>query len=275
MPASKSAKPVQPASKSATKTDKKATSVSAPKSKAAQLKEAADALLAAAETPAKKKAGRPPKAAAAESSAPAKTTTGAKRGRKPKAAAAESSGDDMDMSDIEADLAGEPEAASAAGGEKVKPLRMKISKAKERALMKEFGLDETVLSEEDMAKRRARLKALITLGKTRGYLTHGEISDHLPDKLVDAETLEVVISMLNDMGVAVYEQTPDAETLLLNNNVSTAATVEEAEEEAEAALSTVDSEFGRTTDPVRMYMREMGTVELLTREGEIEIAKRI
>jgi RNA polymerase primary sigma factor len=92
---------------------------------------------------------------------------------------------------------------------------------------------------------------------------------------VDAETMEVVITMLNDMGVAVYEQTPDAETLLLNNNVSTAATVEEAEEEAEAALSTVDSEFGRTTDPVRMYMREMGTVELLTREGEIEIAKRI
>ncbi len=273
MPASKSAKPVQPASKSAPKTDKKASPVSAPKSKAAQLKEAADALLAAAETPTKKKAGRPAKAAAAESSAPAKASTGAKRGRKPKAAA-ESSGDDMDMSDIEADLAGEPEAA-AAPGEKVKPLRMKISKAKERALMKEFGLDETVLSEEDMAKRRARLKALITLGKTRGYLTHGEISDHLPDKLVDAETLEVVISMLNDMGVAVYEQTPDAETLLLNNNVSTAATVEEAEEEAEAALSTVDSEFGRTTDPVRMYMREMGTVELLTREGEIEIAKRI
>ena len=184
---------------------------------------------------------------------------------------------ELDMSDIEADLVGEPEVAGAVGatGEKVKPLRMKISKAKERALMKEFGLDETVLSEEDLAKRRLRLKALIKLGKTRGYLTHGEISDHLPDKLVDAETLEVVISMLNDMGVAVYEQTPDAETLLLNNNVPTAATEEEAEEEAEAALSTVDSEFGRTTDPVRMYMREMGTVELLTREGEIEIAKRI
>ena len=159
--------------------------------------------------------------------------------------------------------------------EKVKPLRMKISKAKERALMKEFGLDETVLSEEDMAKRRQRLKTLITLGKTRGYLTHAEITDHLPEKLVDAETLEVVVSMLNDMGVAVYEQTPDAETLLLTNTGPTAATVEEAEEEAEAALSTVDSEFGRTTDPVRMYMREMGTVELLTREGEIEIAKRI
>ncbi|MFZ3218729.1 MAG: RNA polymerase sigma factor RpoD [Rhodoferax sp.] len=272
MPAQKSAKPVQ----SPPKSDKKAKAVPAskppvPKTKAQQLKEAADALLNAGAA-VKKKPGRPPKAAAAESSAPAKT--GAKRGRKPKAAA-ESSGDDLDMSDIEADLVGEPAAATSATGEKVKPLRMKISKAKERALMKEFGLDETVLSEEDIAKRRQRLKALITLGKTRGYLTHGEISDHLPDKLVDAETLEVVISMLNDMGVAVYEQTPDAETLLLNNNVSTAATAEEAEEEAEAALSTVDSEFGRTTDPVRMYMREMGTVELLTREGEIEIAKRI
>jgi RNA polymerase primary sigma factor len=272
MPAQKSAKPVQPSPKS----DKKAKSVPASKppvvkSKAQQLQEAADTLLAAG-TATKKKPGRPPKAVAAEASAPAKT--GAKRGRKPKAAA-QASGDDMDMSDIEADLVGEPAVVTTATGEKVKPLRMKISKAKERALMKEFGLDETVLSEEDIAKRRQRLKTLITLGKTRGYLTHGEISDHLPDKLVDAETLEVVISMLNDMGVAVYEQTPDAETLLLNNNVSTAATAEEAEEEAEAALSTVDSEFGRTTDPVRMYMREMGTVELLTREGEIEIAKRI
>nr|WP_319566656.1 RNA polymerase sigma factor RpoD [uncultured Rhodoferax sp.] len=202
-----------------------------------------------------------------------KPATGAKRGPKAKAAKKDDA-DDLDMSDIEDDLVGEPEVAEATT-EKVKPLRMKISKAKERALMKEFGLDETVLSEEDLAKRRLRLKALIKLGKTRGYLTHGEISDHLPDKLVDAETLEVVISMLNDMGVAVYEHTPDAETLLLNQNGPTAATEEEAEEEAEAALSTVDSEFGRTTDPVRMYMREMGTVELLTREGEIEIAKRI
>jgi len=218
------------------------------------------------ETLTKKKPGRPPKASNTESD-----NDVVKRGRKPKASSEPLPAEDLDMADIEADLVGEPEPS----GEKVKPLRMKISKAKERALMKEFGLDETVLSEEDMAKRRLRLKALIKLGKTRGYLTHGEISDHLPDKLVDAETLEVVISMLNDMGVAVYEQTPDAETLLLNNNGPTAATEEEAEEEAEAALSTVDSEFGRTTDPVRMYMREMGTVELLTREGEIEIAKRI
>jgi len=182
---------------------------------------------------------------------------------------------DIVQDNLIADLEANAEVVESASTEKVKPLRMKISKAKERALMKEFGLDETVLSEEDLAKRRMRLKTLIKLGKTRGYLTHGEISDHLPDKLVDAETLEVVITMLNDMGVAVYEQTPDAETLLITNTGPTVASEEEAEEEAEAALSTVDSEFGRTTDPVRMYMREMGTVELLTREGEIEIAKRI
>jgi len=226
---------------------------------------------AAVEEVVKKKPGRPPKVQSAESDAPPKT--GAKRGRKPKSATAKPLGEEEDMSDIEEDLVGEP--VVEATTEKVKPLRMKISKAKERALMKEFGLDEAVLSEEEMLKRRQRLKTLITLGKTRGYLTHAEITDHLPEKLVDAETLEVVVAMLNDLGVAVYEQTPDAEMLLLNNTTPTTATVEEAEEEAEAALSTVDSEFGRTTDPVRMYMREMGTVELLTREGEIEIAKRI
>ncbi|MFM9900281.1 MAG: sigma-70 family RNA polymerase sigma factor, partial [Polaromonas sp.] len=257
------------------KPPKKATAVIA-KSTKAQLLEAANALLAAA-TPAKKKAGRPPKAAAAEGAPDASASAavaGAKRGRKPKAA---SKGDgDEDMSDIEAEFAEEPAAVEVPGTtEKVKPLRMKISKAKERALMKEFGLDEAVLSEEDMLKRRQRLKALIKLGKTRGYLTHGEISDHLPDKLIDAETLEAVINTLNDLGVSVYEQTPDAESLLITNNAPAGSTEEEAEEAAEAALSTVDSEFGRTTDPVRMYMREMGTVELLTREGEIEIAKRI
>jgi len=234
----------------------------------------------------KKKAGRPAKTATAKTDAKADTKTAAKTAAKrgPKAKAKETDLDDADLSDIDDELEGEPEVAepveatataAAAPAEKVKPLRMKISKAKERALMKEFGLDETVLSEEEVALRRLRLKTLIKLGKTRGYLTHGEINDHLPDKLVEAETLEVVVALLNDMGVAVYEQTPDAETLLLNNTGPTAATEEEAEEEAEAALSTVDSEFGRTTDPVRMYMREMGTVELLTREGEIEIAKRI
>ncbi|MDB5942311.1 MAG: rpoD, partial [Ramlibacter sp.] len=263
-PAAQSATKVKsvPATKSPAVKSEKATAT------ADELKKPAKAA-AAAEEVAKKKPGRPPKAAGADAGA-----TGAKRGRKPKAGN-EAKGEDLDLSDIEDDLAGEPVVETATTTEKVKPLRMKISKAKERALMKEFGLDETVLSEEDMAKRRQRLKTLITLGKTRGYLTHAEISDHLPDKLIDAETMEVVVTMLNDLGVAVYEQTPDAEMLLLNNTTPTAATVEEAEEEAEAALSTVDSEFGRTTDPVRMYMREMGTVELLTREGEIEIAKRI
>ncbi|MCP5219172.1 MAG: RNA polymerase sigma factor RpoD [Burkholderiaceae bacterium] len=241
-----------------------------PKAKAAsKAKPAAADELEPKAAPAKKAARKStgPAKAAAEKSAPPK------RGKAGKAAARE--GDDTDLSDIEAELEGEPEAATPEVVEKVKPLRMKISKAKERALMKEFGLDESVLSEEEMNTRRANLKTLLKLGKTRGYLTHGEINDHLPDKLVDAETLEAVVSMLNDLGVAVYEQTPDAETLLLTNTGTSTATEEEAEEEAEAALSTVDSEFGRTTDPVRMYMREMGTVELLTREGEIEIAKRI
>jgi RNA polymerase primary sigma factor len=179
---------------------------------------------------------------------------------------------DVDLSEIEADLEGEPVVDATA---KAKPLRMKVSRAKERALMREFGLDETALTEEEVAKRRQELKTLIKMGKTRGFLTHQEINDHLPEKLVDHEILEAIVSMLNDMGIAVYEQAPDAATLLIAGGGATTATEEEAEEAAEAALSTVDSEFGRTTDPVRMYMREMGTVELLTREGEIEIAKRI
>ncbi len=179
---------------------------------------------------------------------------------------------EIDLSDLEADLEGEPVVDA---GAKAKPLRMKVSRAKERALMREFGLDETALTEEEVAKRRQELKILIKMGKTRGFLTHQEINDHLPEKLVDNEILEAIVSMLNDMGIAVYEQAPDAATLLIAGGGTTTATEEEAEEAAEAALSTVDSEFGRTTDPVRMYMREMGTVELLTREGEIEIAKRI
>jgi RNA polymerase primary sigma factor len=184
---------------------------------------------------------------------------------------------EVDLSDLESDLEGEAEVEVAESEAKVKakPLRMKVSRAKERALMREFGLDETALTEEEVAKRRQELKTLIKMGKTRGFLTHQEINDHLPEKLVDHEILEAIVSMLNDMGIAVYEQAPDAATLLIAGGGATTATEEEAEEAAEAALSTVDSEFGRTTDPVRMYMREMGTVELLTREGEIEIAKRI
>ena len=239
--------------------------------------ETADA--AAESAPKAKKAKAAAKPAAQSAAKPEAAKASGKRGRPAKGKKASAEDDDADLSDIEDDLQGEPEAEAAGGAaaaaEQAKPLRMKISKAKERALMKEFGLDETVLSEEELNLRRANLKALLKLGKTRGYLTHGEINDHLPDKLVDPETLEAVVTMLNDLGVAVYEQTPDSETLLLTNQGNNTATEEEAEEEAEAALSTVDSEFGRTTDPVRMYMREMGTVELLTREGEIEIAKRI
>ncbi|HWI11649.1 MAG TPA: RNA polymerase sigma factor region1.1 domain-containing protein, partial [Burkholderiaceae bacterium] len=199
-------------------------------------------------------------------------------GRKPKIdeKAKKPEDNDVDLSDLEADLEGEPEVETADETKvKAKPLRMKVSRAKERALMREFGLEETALTEEEATKRRQELKTLIKMGKTRGFLTHQEINDHLPEKLVNDEILEAIVSMLNDMGIAVYEQAPDAATLLIAGGGTTTATEEEAEEAAEAALSTVDSEFGRTTDPVRMYMREMGTVELLTREGEIEIAKRI
>ena len=128
---------------------------------------------------------------------------------------------------------------------------------------------------EDVEARRTRLKNLIKLGKERGFLTYSEINDHLPDDLVDAEQIESIITTFSDMGIQVYDVAPDAETLLISENAPAVVPDEDAEEEAEAALSTVDPEFGRTTDPVRMYMREMGSVELLTREGEIEIAKRI
>jgi RNA polymerase primary sigma factor len=131
------------------------------------------------------------------------------------------------------------------------------------------------MSEAELEAKRNKLKVLIKLGKERGFLTYAEINDHLPEDLVDAESIEAIISTFNDMGISVYDQAPDAEQLLMNDNTPVATSDDDAEEEAEAALSTVDSEFGRTTDPVRMYMREMGSVELLTREGEIEIAKRI
>ena len=127
----------------------------------------------------------------------------------------------------------------------------------------------------DAEVRRTRLKTLITLGKERGYLTYAEISDHLPDDVADAEQIEGIIATFNNMGIQVYDEAPAAEDLLMSDSVATNVDEDVAEEEAEQALSSVDSEFGRTTDPVRMYMREMGTVELLTREGEIEIAKRI
>jgi RNA polymerase primary sigma factor len=121
--------------------------------------------------------------------------------------------------------------------------------------------------------QQSRLKELIAKGKEQGYLTYAEVNDHLPEGIVDPDQVEEIIAMINDLGVNVFEAAPDADTLILND--SSAAPDEDAADEAAAALASVDGEFGRTTDPVRMYMREMGTVELLTREGEIEIAKRI
>ena len=122
-------------------------------------------------------------------------------------------------------------------------------------------------------ERQSQLKLLISRGKEQGYLTYAEVNDHLPSEIVDPEQIEDIVNMINDMGIPVYEKAPDTEAMLLAD--ATAAPDEEAVEEATAALANLDAEFGRTTDPVRMYMREMGTVELLTREGEIRIAKRI
>ncbi|WP_374338176.1 RNA polymerase sigma factor RpoD [Leeia sp.] len=141
-------------------------------------------------------------------------------------------------------------------------------------MTEEIRQDKPEFSKKDHDQSRQRLKTLIVLGKERGYLTYAEINDHLPEDMLDAEQIEQIISMINDMGIQVMDEAPDAEQMLMSDATPTVAD-DDVVEEAEAALSSVDSEFGRTTDPVRMYMREMGTVELLTREGEIEIAKRI
>lgn len=128
------------------------------------------------------------------------------------------------------------------------------------------------MSENSQQSQQSQLKLLIARGKEQGFLTYAEVNDHLPPDIVDPEQIEDIIRMINDMGIQVYETTPDEDELIINDD---SVTDEDAAEEAAAALASVDGEFGRTTDPVRMYMREMGSVELLTREGEIDIAKRI
>ncbi len=153
------------------------------------------------------------------------------------------------------------------------PKKGSARRARDRVL-KEFLPAGGAVTPEELEARKAKLKTLFKLGKERGYLTYSEINDHLPESVVDAEQIETIVATFSDMGISVYEQAPDTETLLLTSNAP-ASDDDDAEEQAEAALQTVDSEFGRTTDPVRMYMREMGTVELLTREGEIVIAKKI
>ena len=145
---------------------------------------------------------------------------------------------------------------------------------KEKLKLATEALKDPELIALDAETRRSRLKTLIVLGKERGYLTYAEINDHLPDDVSNTDQIDGIIGMINDMGIQVYEQAPDAEALLMNDAPVPIAD-DDAVEEAEQALATVDSEFGRTTDPVRMYMREMGTVDLLTRESEIEIARRI
>jgi RNA polymerase primary sigma factor len=133
-------------------------------------------------------------------------------------------------------------------------------------------MNQDNFDENTTPDKQSQLRLLIARGKEQGYLTYAEVNDHLPNEIVDPSQIEEIISMINDMGISVHEEAPDADTLLLGDANETD---EEAAEEAAAALASVEGEFGRTTDPVRMYMREMGTVELLTREGEILIARRI
>jgi RNA polymerase primary sigma factor len=210
--------------------------------------------------------------------------SGAGRGRSPKAVATKSKLDDADEDDLASDsiddeLVGDDlpddDDTDAQKADLIIPVkRGRGAKSKDKVLFG-AGLATGATSAEELEVRRVQFKALIKMGKERGYLTFAEINDHLPDDVTDGEAMDAMVSTFNDMGITVYEQAPDAETLLMNDNAPVGTSAEDAEEEAEAALSNVDSEFGRTTDPVRMYMREMGTVELLTREGEIEIAKRI
>ncbi|MGV3467584.1 RNA polymerase sigma factor RpoD [Limnobacter sp.] len=228
-----------------------------------------------------KKRGRKPKVV--EQAAPAPAAEAPKgRGRPPKAGkpkAEEEDDEDIDSgadASLDSDDVPEDDDSDAKKADLViMPKRGRGSKAKDKALINSAYLSSANATVEELELRRNQLKTLIKMGKERGYLTFAEINDHLPDDVTDGEVIEAMVSTFHDMGITVYEQAPDAEALLMNDNAPVGTSAEDAEEEAEAALSNVDSEFGRTTDPVRMYMREMGTVELLTREGEIEIAKRI
>ena len=295
-PIAKSAKPVAKSAKPvAKKVAKPAAKVPAKavKKPAKPVKPVAKAGKPAAKTPAKVAAKAKPEVKASKKTAVAAKTgkdVPAKKGKavepelpkgkgKSKAAASADALQDADLAVEGKKTKGrkaKAEVPAAESGEDNRTDRQKARdrKAKEKALLKEFAAQQ-LGSEEQQELRRARLKTLIKMGKSKGYLTHGEMNDVMSDELSDADALETLIGLLNDIGITVYEQAPDAETLLLNENGISGASDEEAEEEAEAALSTVDSEFGRTTDPVRMYMREMGTVDLLTREGEIVIAKKI
>lgn len=247
------AAPKKPAAKKTTV--KKTTAKKAPAKKAEEIAEAAEE--------------KQPKAAVKKA---AEKKPAAKRGRPGRKAKVETTEDDL-VGDSDDDSIDEEVAIAESY---VPPASFRgrgkgnRDKAMKEALNRSYSHHET----DDKETRLNKLKALIRMGKERGYLTYSEVNDHMPENIVEPDQIDQIISTLADFGIQVYEQAPTADDLLIGDSVPT-ATDDVAEEEAEAALATVDSEFGRTTDPVRMYMREMGSVELLTREGEIEIAKRI
>src|SRR6202521_3107442 len=164
-----------------------------------------------------------------------------------------------------------PALAHAKVNDSARPADARSSGGKAAADKRPLGIERRVPAMPE--DRQSQLKLLIARGKEQGYLTYSQVNDHLPSEIVDPEQIEDIVNTINDMGIPVYEKAPDTEALLAAE--PSAPADEEAIEEAAAALAALDAELGRTTDPVRMYMREMGTVELLTREGEIRIAKRI
>ena len=256
------------------KTTRKASAAKATPSKAAEetpvkktTRKTAAKSAAADETAGEAVAAKAPAKKTAAKKTTAKAKPEAKRGRPGRKAKVETTEDDL-VGDSDDDSIDE-EVAIAESYVPPASVRGK-GKARDKAMKGSYAHHE----EDDKETRLNKLKALIRMGKERGYLTYSEVNDHMPENIVDPDQIDQIISTLADLGIQVYEQAPTADDLLIGDSVPTASD-DAAEEEAEAALATVDSEFGRTTDPVRMYMREMGSVELLTREGEIEIAKRI
>ncbi|MDF3019876.1 MAG: rpoD [Steroidobacteraceae bacterium] len=220
----------------------------------------------AAAAHAKEKAGHSVKAAASKHAEVKKQVAKGKTPEKGAAQAADPKGKVVDLKPAQKLAAAR--AAAAAAAAQAAPVEGKKGK-KASAELINLPARRNVLPEE----RQSQLKLLIARGKEQGYLTYSQVNDHLPSEIVDPEQIEEIVNTINDMGIPVYEKAPDNESILAPE--PSAPTDEEAIEEAAAALAALDAELGRTTDPVRMYMREMGTVELLTREGEIRIAKRI
>jgi RNA polymerase primary sigma factor len=217
-------------------------------------------------------AGKPVKTVAAEKTVAVASVARDKDRSKPAAAPKKSASDAPHLKPVEikaAEASRPPEAKPAPAAAEGKNGGSKSAAAIDKK--PQLGIERRVPAMPE--DRQSQLKLLIARGKEQGYLTYSQVNDHLPSEIVDPEQIEDIVNTINDMGIPVYEKAPDTESLLQNE--PSAPADEEAIEEAAAALAALDAELGRTTDPVRMYMREMGTVELLTREGEIRIAKRI